>query len=114
MRFGSGVLIFCFFLPLGVERVGRYSYVEVDFWQFGGCIVAIGHDDIAAIGLNFDCGYAHGEHAEFQCGAIGEVDDAAADEGASVVDAHYDLPSVRLVGDQEFCAEGVAAVGAGE
>lgn len=56
--------------------------------------------------------YALRNNAEFDGGAIREVDDASASVRTAVGDAHYNLLAVALVGDAQQCAEGIGAVSA--
>src|SRR5215217_2557981 len=61
--------------------------------------------------------YSHhprAEHVELFGGGGGEVDDAAGDEGAAVVDADDDRLAVSDVGHADAGTEGQGAVGGGE
>lgn len=61
-----------------------------------------------------DAGSAGADHADVGSGGLGEIEHAAANEGATVIDANDDSLAVALVGDGNLGAELEIAVRGGE
>ena len=109
---GCGVALFHALLPLVVECgavSGDFEIGNLRLFLFG----SVGNATVFAYGFNLDHGDALGDDAELLGCTPREIDDASADEGTSVGDAHDDLPSVGGVLHPQERSEGIGAMGTG-